>query len=159
MSNNSPAVAAPFDPAVLLALAERCEREEPSRELDEAIAVAAFDLEARPYSQRSKRIRTMWWYVRGTDDVMFYGAKGIPFWTASLDAAVTLVPEGWTQNHNQADDGSWWAELREGYRTSYGEVRIAHAKTEAMARCAAALKARAAAAERERESTQRGDSE
>lgn len=47
-------------------------------------------------------------------------------YTRSLDAALALVERvlpGWTiANIGQQDDGSWWAELREGFTTSYGAV-------------------------------------
>lgn len=69
MSENvvQPQRAAPFDPAVLLALAERCEKEEPSFAMECAIAeaIGAYSTPPRNY-------------------------------TVSLDAAVTLVPvETW----------------------------------------------------------------
>ena len=69
-----------------------------------------------------------------------------PPYTASLDAAVGLVPEGWSLHMNQHDGGEWSAELREGYATSYGHVALAFKHpTLPLALCIAALKARKAA--------------
>jgi hypothetical protein len=132
----------------LNALADQCEREEPSRELDEAIAFAVFDLEARLYSNRP-RVRVMWLYRRGTNDVVFYGASSVPAYTTSLDAAVSLVPEnwalslgemrglperirrrGWLNDHNTPDGKA--TRWREGNSSS-----------PSLAICAAALRARA----------------
>lgn len=70
----------------------------------------------------------------------------IPRCTASLDAAMQLVPRGWTvANIGQGDDGLWWCELREGYLTSYNHVAISGYKinTAAQAVAASALRARA----------------
>ena len=58
---------------------------------------------------------------------------------------MTLVPEGWIlANIGQNDDKSWYAELREGYRTSYNRVAVSDLKTPtaALALCIAALKAK-----------------
>lgn len=68
-----------------------------------------------------------------------------PRYTASIDAALTLVPEGWTvATICQNDDKSWFAELREGFLTSYNRVALSPVKssTPALALAAAALKAR-----------------
>jgi hypothetical protein len=109
----------PSDPQVLLALADRCEREGPSRKLDLAIAAA------------------------------LNGGRYIPYakpYTTSLDAAVTLVPEGW-----RPTDLCWDSDMcrfglftTTGWRHAYGV-----AQTEPMARCAASLRARAAQPEGE----------
>lgn len=69
----------------------------------------------------------------------------LPRYTASIDAAMTLVPEGWTVAHiTQNDDKSWFVELREGFLTSYTRVVMSPLKTStpAIALCIAALKAR-----------------
>lgn len=70
-----------------------------------------------------------------------------PHYTTSLDAAVSLVPEGWTVAQiGQGDNKRWWVELRHGFQTSYGKVVIAPTRdgcaTPALALCIAALKAR-----------------
>lgn len=103
--------------AVLLSLAERAEREEPSRKLDVAIQMAA-----------------------GGHKVFLPPA---PPYTTSLDAAVTLVPEG----------AEW--EMTNLYGIAYADVGlnfndIASSNCRrndgnlVMALCAAALRARAA---------------
>lgn len=107
----------------LLALADRCEREEPSRELDIAI-----------WSTLNKGIDSTKWITFAD-----FGH--------SLDAAVTLGPE----NHE------WCVETWEA--RAMGTVRQRHlgsiiqqwrsvAKSPALALCAAALRARAAIADR-----------
>ncbi len=101
----------------LLALADRCEREEASRELDAEIFRA-----------------TGWEGVN-----MAY----VPEFGTSLDAAVTLVPEGWHTSlimHHMLTS-QWEHVLR---RDRNADCEQGWAKTEAMARCAAALRARAA---------------
>jgi hypothetical protein len=42
----------------------------------------------------------------------------------SVDDALALVPEGWSIHINQQDDRRFYAELREGYCTSYNRVAI-----------------------------------
>ena len=67
-----------------------------------------------------------------------------PAYTASLDAAMTLVPEGWTiATIGQNDDKSWFVELREGFLTSYNRVAMSPIKTvtPAIALCIAAIAA------------------
>jgi hypothetical protein len=67
-----------------------------------------------------------------------------PFFTGSLDAAVTLVPEGWAVELVQALSGSpWHATLRGG--SALVPIIGATASKPALALCAAALRARAAA--------------
>ena len=102
---------------VLLDLAERCEREEPSRVLNEAIERAIhsggpFPITTAPY-------------------------------TTSLDAAVTLVPAGWIYRLGSfAEEGTHWAELNQPMHGATTESdRLA--KSVALALCAAALRARA----------------
>lgn len=120
--------------AQLLALADRCEREEPSAALNEAIALAAgwrtVFLHGEP-----------WWSPPGSLEWVM----GIDAYTTSLDAAVTLVPEHW----------DWMVHLYsaiEGHASQYvlavvgipGTHAEIMAATPAMALCAAALRARAA---------------
>lgn len=76
-------------------LAEQVERAAaPSRELDEAIALATgWRQEKREYLDGA-RILTEW--VRPDGFRLPIGTMAEPpFFTASLDAALTLVPEGW----------------------------------------------------------------
>jgi hypothetical protein len=71
---------------------------------------------------------------RGADgSIQHYPASRVPFYTASLDAAVTLVPDGcgWMVMKNVAKVGRW----------------PKRGATPALALCAAALRARAAACE------------
>jgi hypothetical protein len=107
------------DPATLLALAERCEQAAgPDRELDFVIA-AGIGWPDSPNSHQNARR-----------------------YTESLDAAVTLVPEGWT-----------WARFHGGVvecMTLNGPgnsilFERGEGNSSALALCAAALRARAAA--------------
>ena len=78
--------------AELEALAERVEREEPSRDMDAAIA------------------RAIGW----RQHPMVEGFAVAPSWTTSLDAAVTLVPSGYATTISLNPDGtaiaSMWRE-------------------------------------------------
>lgn len=104
------------DPVKLLELAERCEKASgPDRELDAQIA-AAFHLKQLTY-QSPEWIKD-------------------PEFTASLDAAMTLVPEGW----------EWALENTGGdtfgpFVAKFGQLRDIEAKTLPLAICAAALRA------------------
>lgn len=123
--NNSPAVAAPnpSNAQLLLQLAERCEREEPSRHLDFLIRYRALG-------------------VPMTD------TEACPLFTTSLDAAVTLCPpdhyldlHDWTWD----EEPSWCASLCS--KSANVTMRWSHkAKTGPLAICATALRARAAIA-------------
>jgi hypothetical protein len=75
------------DPATLLALAERCEQAAgPDRELDGAAWCAA---NGYPFVKWDGA-GVVW---RGADgSIRHYPASRVPFYTASLDAAVTLYP-------------------------------------------------------------------
>ena len=63
-------------------------------------------------------------------------------YTESIDAAMTLVPEGWNRRASETDKHWWWAELREGYETSYNRVEIGQSPSLPVSICIAALKAR-----------------
>ena len=65
-----------------------------------------------------------------------------PKWTSSIDAAMTLVPEGWNRRASETDKHWWWAELREGYETSYNRVEIGQSPSLPVSICIAALRAR-----------------
>ena len=96
----------------------------PSRELDAAIfhAIGA----PVPFQFANKLIALEYndveqaYFAIVTDDMRVRYSP--PNYTASIDAALTLVPEGWTCAFRQQDDGGWHAELREGYCTSYKRV-------------------------------------
>jgi hypothetical protein len=122
-------------------LAERCEAATgPDRELDCAIAVAL----GRTDEGGSGFHRTF------PDDSVFEQVRALLF-TASLDAAMTLVPEGWVIGSvaEEAPRTQWVVELRRGHRTSYDKVVFSEytpgkrCASFALALCAAALKARA----------------
>lgn len=117
--------------ADFMELAERCEKATgPDRELDLAIA----KLPIRPHPVPAKA-------TLGQGGLAWSGAYGFKCaeYTASLDAAMTLVPEGWNWqvgvgNHN-------WAAVYKGAPPSMRVDPIA--ATPALALCAAALRARA----------------
>jgi hypothetical protein len=131
------------DPATLLALAERCEQAAgPDRGLDAEIAVALFGGEiiwkAARYTMDLYPARRF----QNSDYIGGYQNSGILTYTESLDAAVTLVLEGWT-----------WARFHGGVvecMTLNGpgnSILFERGKgiSTALALCAAALRARAAA--------------
>jgi hypothetical protein len=109
------------DRTTLLALAERCEQAAgPDRELDFAIAAGAGWPDSPNLHQHARR------------------------YTESLDAAVTLVPDGWDFCISKG-----WAEEAIVSLAPAGMATevVASATTPAPALCAAALRARAAANE------------
>jgi hypothetical protein len=111
---------------VLLQLAKRCEREEPHGLLDAAIYAVVFG-------------------AMDMQDTSFA-------YTTSLDAAVTLVPERTYFNlHDYRWTGKtrhqWVADIKDGHLRVLVSVRAA---SPALALCAAALRARAALAQKER---------
>jgi hypothetical protein len=121
--------------AALLALAERCEAATgPDRELDKAI----FD--ALPF------------------DALPKGIEGIARYTASLDAAMTLVPEGalWEVDHKlnigpgdtfEQPEGEPARDFRAGVGIGDVPAQWTYGRnfsSSALALCAAALRARAA---------------
>jgi hypothetical protein len=133
------------DPTTLLALAERCEQAVgPDRELDQDISRVLLPAEAEGIT----RSRYGWSYrvfgPSGWGD--FKWLENLPF-SASLDAAVTLVPEGheWLRKneicmtvYRAPTDPKEWARHID-----------ARGATPALALCAAALRARAALGEKE----------
>lgn len=68
-----------------------------------------------------------------------YGGMPPPNYTVSRDTAASLLPDGWfvAMIHYVPIDELWHVEVR-----SPGRGANAKAKTEALARCAAALRAR-----------------
>jgi hypothetical protein len=113
----------------------------PCLELDADIAIVAgwtFEKmkgDAKPYWRKPGETS---WFTRAKD--------GPPRYTASIDAALTLVPEGMSWgvfNRNAIDDASAWV-----WRTPERDLLAginATSKSEAIALCIAALKARQAA--------------
>ena len=131
------------DRATLLALADRCEQAaEPDRELDVAIARA---LSWKPLYRDDY---SKWWSPAAVEDsrarkrsILHHPTQPLPAFTASLDAAIALVPEGWT-----------WARFHGGVvecMTLNGPgnsilFERGEGVSAALALCAAALRARAA---------------
>jgi hypothetical protein len=128
----------------LLDLAVRVEGAEgPDRELDVAI-VYALHPDIGHYEGQCIGDDPIFWHEP-------YRKQPCPEFTASLDAAMGLVPEGW-----QTESLSWWAGegahcrllgsvLRDGRWTRFGREGRAEGAgaTPALALCAAALRARA----------------
>lgn len=110
-----------------MTLIERIEAaEEPSRELDAEIARA---LSGNP---------TYHWYMHF--DGEYSSDATAPAYTASLDAAMTLVPEGWGVMLNMSENGLH-AQARV-FRSHPANFQSDNeAATPALALCAAALKA------------------
>lgn len=152
---------------VLLDLANRCEREEPSRELDcriwaeindYAVRVVKNQLIGRNRQAPHDECLIGWADKRPihTLDITF-DKTFVARFTTSLDAAVTLVPEAWEwQTSNRAPKphaGRAYIHNRElifagmSGRTRNPKYRSAEctALTPALALCAAALRARAGA--------------
>jgi hypothetical protein len=130
-----------IDPAVLLALAERCETEEPSRKLDAEIAVAcrigSDKVDKDHWSYRNFPV----WIVRDDGQIEAGLRWKSPRFTTSLDAAVTLVPVGWLVDVTQTAPERWIVALLRSDDTDESGIAEATAKTEPMARVAAALRA------------------
>jgi len=118
------------DPATFIALAERCEQATgPDKELD--FTIDGFMLKHGPETDRIRNPR----YV-------------LPY-TASLDAAVTLVPEGYywqaANGKRRHSEPQACADLFVAHGPNRGDMSFtADAATTALALCAAALRARAA---------------
>lgn len=143
-------------PASLTQLAARCEVEEPSRDLDAEIAAACrivpdFDpsIYIVPLTYRALGARVEIGSVNetigGPDQWWTEASRSPAAFTTSLDAAKTLAPDGsW---HVDVHDWTWsdapcWCASFQRVQGGSAHV-VAKAKTEAMARVAAALRARA----------------
>ena len=116
----------------LIELAERAEKASgPDRELDKAIWAALGNC---------NHDRTGGYICLdcGKDT---YGEKSAPVFTASLDAAMTLVPEGWCFEVTCWKDGNGTACVSQ-YNPG-DQDHTGHAATPAIALVAAALRARA----------------
>lgn len=123
------------DAQTLLALADRCEREEPSRELDASITVAKLG---------------DGWCISSAEGWVCVPHQEIieaPHYTTSLNAAVTLVPNDFgmdLQRYWIKEGERWSANLSWGIDGDY--IEIMDGKSGALVLCAAALRARAALA-------------
>ncbi len=131
--------------ADLLALAERCEREEPSRELDAAIFALCPPKDVEGRWQVSRHDKALVTRDIGTEFDLRPVEPGVRY-TSSIDAAVTLVPDHVeTAQILREKSGAgtvllWLSKVREDARIVEGG-----AKTPALALCAASLRARAEA--------------
>jgi hypothetical protein len=128
------------NPSALLALADRCEREEPSPQLDCEI------LKAAGHNALWRGDRIGWEWRR--DNKGFWSRMISP--TTSLDAAVTLVPEGcvWAADNLSGPRGYVVGGEEPDGDVPYGNSDTAGTKTVAMALCAAALRARSSLTEK-----------
>lgn len=124
----------PTDRATLLALAERCEAATgPDRELDGDIWRTV-----NGWSEGDGAIMCGTWHRRDPDDTVAFEPP--PESTASLDAAKTLVPEGWFWALVMRRCGAGFSAccVREGGLSWHD------ASTPALALCSARLRALAA---------------
>ena len=133
----------------LRALAARCEAAEgPSRELDAEITVAltegATGVERPPLDGLTDEPQAGWLLTFDTPRPWTERWVCVPAYTASLDAALTLVPEGWrwsldyTQRAPYQDCGCA-ALFAPGDGIKPPDVPETYARTPALALCAAAL--------------------
>jgi hypothetical protein len=144
------------DPATLLAIAERCEQAAgPDRELDAEIEAYLTSRVTHPRAPgyTLEKQDAEWKLARLAESGFISSARRpAPPYTASLDAAVTLVPVELPRNLRP---GKWWwmletwpDECRASVHYENGDPAIleesAKAATPALALCAAALRARAA---------------
>lgn len=130
--------------ALLLDLARRCEEATgPDRDLDKPIGVAVND---------GSYLWTPDWWSGGPDEFLRWPDEPsgeakyetLPYYTASLDAALTLVPAGWMVTLGDNGGGiaghmfitGCYVDLTDGALTERG-----HAKTRPLALTAAALRA------------------
>jgi hypothetical protein len=126
------------NPAALAALAERVESAQgPDRELDAKI-VAAIGSVAIPWHHCGVAV-AQWREPSGVEGAggVSTASRYVPLYTASLDAAVALVPIGWERgfSHDPPHQAV-------GRANKWGEHSIeARAATPALALCAAALRA------------------
>jgi hypothetical protein len=127
----------------LLRLAERCEAATgPDRHLDVHIAATLF-----PKRFGDKRSAEIYRTHRGGYNCADreHLADIAPRVTASLDAATTLVPEGWYWRAGHGVLWPGWAHLNRKHpdHCDRDDEHSAHAETPALALCAAALRSHA----------------
>lgn len=133
----------------LLALASRCESATgPDRELDAAIQLGIGYTLQRPAEPSRYPDRARWHDPDGVCLQWMEGDRCAPYprdFTASIDAAMSLVPEGWfwRAGHSTLYDG--WAGTNRVHpdHCDRQDETFAHGKTPALALCAASLRARA----------------
>lgn len=138
----------------LLALGDQCEQATgPDRELDARIFNAASEQMERwnrralklPLEKRRSRYDDGWVHVyagKGEDDPY---AEDLPRYTASLDAAMTLLDESWFFHVSRFSPESGSRGQAHVYpNRGLGDDYESEAATPALSLCAAALRARAA---------------
>lgn len=119
----------------------------PSRDLDRRVAVASGDWVtdyAEDLSFHGSGTGRNWKNVRLDYSWTQENAENPPPYTASLDAALMLVPEGWAWMTGCFPDEGFFAAMGDG---EYGEAK-AEALTAPLALCIASLRARAAAGDK-----------
>lgn len=113
---------------LLLELADRCEKAAgPDRELDAVIWLHLPEQESHAWKHEGDEFSHAY---------QISGADFIPKFTASLDAAMTLVPEGQSVRMG-TNSGAPWAQCR---RHAMSECFNGSAATLALCICAAALR-------------------
>ena len=137
----------------LIELAARCEAATgPDRELDAEIASQLSGHEAYLVTIGPDHRREEWVFISTDAGDASPTSRPVPRYTSSLDAAMTLVPEGWFLNLlTELDQRNWEVSLRSPIlddfrrfatsRTYGNEKGVA---TPALALCTAALRAREA---------------
>lgn len=115
----------------------------PSRELDYAIDECV-GLPANFCGKKVKRWKPAtagdYWNCMTADGYVHFNAKGCAKFSASIDAALTLVPEGWWAKTVRGEDGHGYAAISTD--SSAIKFRCDRAATPAIALCIAALRAR-----------------
>ena len=101
----------------------------PDREVDAEIALATGWMQ----------IKTDWFRPKSAD--IWHHKSELPRYTASIDAAMTLVSEGWYPQIGKLSAESWQANMGQANR---GNGVNAYAAALAIALCIAALRARSA---------------
>lgn len=127
---------------VLLGLAARCEAEGPSSKLDVKIAAVAYGFDRIEIEDDSTGPR--YYGYRGKQATELAPRMMRPY-TTSLDAAVTLVPEGCgidLSRYWRKEPGEWWSVVL-AWGTQGDHADAFDVRSAALALCAAALKARA----------------
>ena len=110
----------------------------PDRELDAAIAVAS----GKYVREKRGRDRQEWFYSTERDydrRCLYYGGtqRTLEAYTDSIDASLTLVPEGFYYTLGKSASDEFWCHVESGC-----EIWIGSAPTLALAICIAALRAR-----------------
>lgn len=135
----------------LIELAERCEKSiGPDRDLDALIMATLFRRENRLIGTREemddgswRHIKTCVWVDPATDEWVSTAAREF---TSSIDAAMTLVPQGFAVELSEAwgpGRKDWTATMKRRSIDGAGTWPKANSDKPALALCAAAMRARA----------------